>query len=91
MEHALAATTGEAYDHSNDLGMGGGPKMDGIGSREQDYVTLYNYLDANFPGRYIKDWEPFDHPQLGPVEIGGVHSTESVTLSRHSLTHLIFI
>ena len=49
MEHAPAATTGEVYDHSNDLGMGGGPKMDGIGSREQDFVTLYKYLDETFP------------------------------------------
>eukprot|EP01043_Picozoa_sp_COSAG02_P036651 COSAG02_NODE_2699_length_8207_cov_2.313518_3_plen_371_part_00 len=56
MEHALSVTTGEEYDHSNDLGMGGGPKMDGIGSREQDYATLYKYLDETFPGRYIKDW-----------------------------------
>jgi hypothetical protein len=24
-------------------------------------------------GRYFKDWEPYDHPQLGPVEIGGWH------------------
>ena len=54
--------------------MGGGPKMDGIGSREEDYVNLHMYLDTNFPGRYIKEWEPFDHPQLGPVEIGGLDS-----------------
>ncbi|MEX0893500.1 MAG: M14 family metallopeptidase [Gemmatimonadota bacterium] len=24
-------------------------------------------------GRYFKEWEAFDHPQLGPVEIGGWH------------------
>ena len=48
--------------------------MDEIGSREEDYVNLYKYLDTNFPGRYIKEWEPFDHPQLGPVEIGGLDS-----------------
>jgi hypothetical protein len=65
MEHALSETTGEMYDHGNDLGMGGGPKMDAVGSREEDYVNLYKYLDANFPGRYIKEWTPYDHPQLG--------------------------
>ena len=70
MEHALAATTGEEYDHSNDLGMGGGPKMDGIGSREQDYATLYKYLDENFPGRYIKDW-----CALVCIDVLAAHST----------------
>ena len=62
------------YDHTNDLGLGGGPKPGAIGSREEDYVSLYAFLDKNFPGRYIKEWEPFDHPQLGAVEIGGLDS-----------------
>ncbi len=25
-------------------------------------------------GRGVRDWQTFDHPQLGPVEIGGWHS-----------------
>lgn len=29
--------------------------------------------DEELDGRYFKEWEPFDHPQLGPVEIGGWH------------------
>ena len=62
------------YDHTNDLGLGGGPKLGAIGSREEDYVSLYSFLDKNFPGRYIKEWEAFDHPQLGAVEIGGLNS-----------------
>ena len=37
-------------------------------------MSLYAFLDKNFPGRYIKEWEPFDHPQLGAVEIGGLDS-----------------
>jgi hypothetical protein len=35
MEHVLKETTGEEYDHSNDLGIKGGTTMDAIGTREQ--------------------------------------------------------
>ncbi len=27
--------------------------------------------DEEEEGRAFTDWKPFDHPQLGPVEIGG--------------------
>ncbi|CAN5805103.1 M14 family metallopeptidase [soil metagenome] len=30
--------------------------------------------DERFGGAYFTDWTPFDHPQLGPVEIGGWHT-----------------
>jgi len=30
--------------------------------------------DEELGGRYFTDWTPFDHPQLGPVEIGGWHA-----------------
>eukprot|EP01048_Picozoa_sp_COSAG05_P017700 COSAG05_NODE_2462_length_3031_cov_10.605048_1_plen_155_part_00 len=51
------------YDHSNDIGIGQ-DKVDMVGAREEDYVALYRFLDRNYPGRYIQEWTPFDHPQL---------------------------
>ena len=29
------------------------------------------YVDQELDGRYFADWEPYDHPEFGPVEIGG--------------------
>ncbi|TVR59405.1 MAG: hypothetical protein EA422_15065 [Gemmatimonadales bacterium] len=38
-----------------------------------DEADWHRYNDEEFGGRYFEDWVPFDHPQLGPVEIGGWH------------------
>ncbi|MDQ1423973.1 MAG: hypothetical protein QOD72_1471, partial [Acidimicrobiaceae bacterium] len=37
----------------------------------EDDLALLRWNDENFGGRLYVDWMPFDHPQLGPVEIGG--------------------
>ena len=73
MDHVLLAASGgkEGYDHSNDIGVGT-DQVDMVGTREEDYVKLYKFLDSNYPGQYVKDWTPFEHPQLGRVEIGGI-------------------
>ena len=35
-------------------------------------MTALQWCDANLPaGSYFADWTPFEHPQLGSVEIGG--------------------
>ena len=35
-------------------------------------VCGMQWCDANLPaGSYFQEWTAFDHPQLGPVEIGG--------------------
>jgi murein tripeptide amidase MpaA len=48
------------------------PDCDGDGLiTESDWHCLN---DEAFGGKYFKDWTPFDHPQLGPVEIGGWHT-----------------
>lgn len=47
------------------------PDYDGKGYVDQSDWHRYN--DEEFGGRYFEDWVPFDHPQLGPVEIGGWH------------------
>lgn len=40
--------------------------------KEEDLVTALKWCDENLPaGSFYADWTPFDHPQLGPVEIGG--------------------
>jgi hypothetical protein len=36
-------------------------------------------LDNEVGGEGFRDWTPFDHPQLGPVEIGGWESTFTTT------------
>jgi murein tripeptide amidase MpaA len=37
----------------------------------EDDLKLLQWSDAQCGGRAHVDWRPFDHPQLGPVEIGG--------------------
>lgn len=40
--------------------------------KEEDLVTALQWCDENLPaGSFYAEWTPFDHPQLGPVEIGG--------------------
>jgi hypothetical protein len=37
----------------------------------EDEIKLLNWSDVALGGRGYIDWTPFDHPQLGAVEIGG--------------------
>ncbi|HWD03675.1 MAG TPA: M14 family metallopeptidase [Amycolatopsis sp.] len=36
-----------------------------------DALKLIEWSDTELDGRGYVDWYPFDHPQLGPVELGG--------------------
>lgn len=38
---------------------------------EEDELTLLRYNDEHLGGKGFVNWMPFDHPQLGKVEIGG--------------------
>ncbi len=38
---------------------------------EEDDLKLMRWNDETLGGRGFHDWQPFDHPQLGRVEIGG--------------------
>ena len=38
---------------------------------EEQQLRLLAWNDAELGGAGFVDWHPFDHPQLGPVEIGG--------------------
>lgn len=42
---------------------------EGERQRERDCLTWH---DAHPEAGIFADWQPFDHPQLGPVEIGGI-------------------
>jgi murein tripeptide amidase MpaA len=37
----------------------------------EDDVKLLRWSDRELDGRGYVDWYPFDHPELGPVELGG--------------------
>jgi murein tripeptide amidase MpaA len=39
---------------------------------EEIQQKVYEYVLKNASERGWRDWKPFDHPQLGPVEIGGM-------------------
>ena len=39
--------------------------------RSDYYLEVFQWSDANPHKQAFVDWRPFDHPQLGPVEIGG--------------------
>jgi hypothetical protein len=45
------------------------PDLNGDGEITEHDWHLYN--EQEFGGRYFQDWAPYDHPDLGPVEIGG--------------------
>jgi murein tripeptide amidase MpaA len=38
---------------------------------EADEIALLKYNDAHLGGKGFVNWTPFDHPQLGRIEIGG--------------------
>jgi murein tripeptide amidase MpaA len=37
----------------------------------EDDIKMMEWSDSNLEGRGLVNWYPFDHPQLGPVELGG--------------------
>jgi murein tripeptide amidase MpaA len=57
------------------------PKRAGVGVKDfigffryhppEDDLAMLKVLDAELGGEGFKPWTPFEHPQLGPVEIGG--------------------
>ncbi|MBE5780720.1 MAG: zinc carboxypeptidase [Clostridiales bacterium] len=40
--------------------------------KAMDYLKMIKWSDENLGGAGFVDWHPFDHPQLGKVEIGGL-------------------
>ncbi len=44
------------------------------GDGEVSEAEQHRFNDEELGGRYFSDWTPYDHPQLGAVEIGGWHA-----------------
>ncbi|MDE2805061.1 MAG: M14 family metallopeptidase [Gemmatimonadota bacterium] len=44
------------------------------GDGEISEAEQHRFNDEELGGRYFSDWTPYDHPQLGAVEIGGWHA-----------------
>ncbi len=44
---------------------------DDDGDGEISAAEQHRFDDEELGGRYFVEWTPYDHPQLGPVEIGG--------------------
>lgn len=42
-----------------------------LGPTVEQELAVLRWCDLHFPGRYYGEWRPFEHPQLGSVEIGG--------------------
>jgi murein tripeptide amidase MpaA len=46
------------------------------GPTTEQYLSVLRWLDAHDAGELFVDWYPFDHPQLGEVELGGWDSLQ---------------
>ena len=44
------------------------------GDGEISEAEQHRFNDEELGGRYFSDWTPYEHPQLGSVEIGGWHA-----------------
>lgn len=44
-----------------------------VQEQEEDYLKMLAWNDRELAGRGFENWRPFNHPQLGEVEIGGWH------------------
>jgi hypothetical protein len=57
----IAAATGER-SHTDIWVTGPTPEQE---------LGVFRWAEEHHPGEMYVDWRPFDHPQLGPVELGG--------------------
>ena len=73
-EHkGIIAYTTELWDRYGKAGLGfaGSMREQDPGKREEIGAKLLTWNDRELAGKGFIDWTPFDHPQLGKVEIGG--------------------
>ena len=70
--HGWFGFTTELWDMQTEAGIG---PRDFIGwfrwHSEEDDLKLMKWNDEAMSGEAFENWRSFDHPQLGPVEIGG--------------------
>ena len=73
--HGWFGFTTELWDMPTTAGI---PPRDFIGwfrwHPEEDDLKLMKWNDEVMEGAAFIDWQPFEHPQLGQVEIGGWHT-----------------
>lgn len=72
-QHGLIAYTTELWDRLARAGIKREEYMqaDTPEKKEAMQIQLMEWNDRELGGRGFFDWKPFDHPQLGTVEIGG--------------------
>lgn len=70
-EHlGLPAFSTEVWDIETEIGL---PKPQFFSTRphtEAEQIAFLQWADQHSPQAYT-NWQPFEHPQLGPIEIGG--------------------
>ena len=68
----IPAYTVELWDLGLRAGLHMWPRKDKDDAESaEDYAKLLSWVDAELNGEGFIGWKPFNHPQLGPVEIGG--------------------
>lgn len=74
-EHrGILGYTVETWNQAQRAGIRQWPRRPKSGKeQDEDLLKLLAWNDRELSGRGWEDWRPFDHPQLGPVEIGGWH------------------
>jgi len=70
-QRGILAMVIELWDLFKEAGIGDHPVSFQRELTEDDLMKLFAWNDKHFNGEVFRDWQPFDHPQLGPVEIGG--------------------
>ena len=68
----------ELWDWPRLLGYGGFMDRGGVDFSysdltEDEQLRELRWIDENYPQGFV-DWHPYEHPQLGPVEIGGINT-----------------
>jgi murein tripeptide amidase MpaA len=79
-EHqGIPAYTVELWDLATRAGVHVWPRRPKTEREEgEDYAKILAWIDQELNGEGFAPWTPFEHPQLGPVEIGGFHIKQVV-------------
>jgi murein tripeptide amidase MpaA len=70
-QQGILAFVVELWDVYNETGIGPNPSSRPRELSEEDGLKLLKWNDELLGGESFLEWTPFEHPQLGKVEIGG--------------------
>ena len=75
LEHqGILSYTVETWNLAQRAGIHQFPRKEkSVKEQEEDYLKMLAWNDKELAGKGFENWRPFDHPQLGKVEIGGWH------------------